>query len=358
MSITGKAATYVTPWDSDLNKILLDATFDIVEADLQTNDIVLKTLATPINPSDIAQLLGGYNKPIANLRLGTEESHPVHVGGNEGVFEVIRVGEEITNYQVGDVVIPKLPGFGTWRTYAIVNVTETDPTPLIKVNGLAVDQAAVVSINPSTAYQLLHQFINDWAPGDWIVQNAGNSQASKYLTQLARNEGVKVLSVIRDNKPQDLIDELVEFGAAKVVPESEFLDVGFKIEEVTGGGNVRLALNSLGGPTVLGLVRSLSQDGTLVTYGVLAGGAIEYDGKLQLFKNLSTKAYWLTANTKKDPQRKVETVEALTKLFNDGSIKVVPYNKVKYDASVPDYTKLVLETIAKSKSEKQVIIYE
>lgn len=359
MSIIGHAATYVTPWDNDVSKILIDSTFEINESELQTNEIVLQTLATPVNPSDVAQLLGGYNKPIAISRLGTKDSHPVHVGGNEGVFKIIRVGEEIKNYKVGDIVIPKLPGFGTWRSFALISIDEDDIEPFIKVNQLTIDQASIISINPSTAYQLLNQFINDWKLGDWIIQNAGTSQASKYLTQLANFKGVNVISIIRDNKSQDIIDELYELKATKVISESEFLDPNFKIESITNSGNVRLALNSLGGSTIPGLMKSLSNNGIMVTYGVLAGGHIEYDGKLQLFKNLSTRAFWLTANTKQNPQGKIDTVNELIKLFKDGSIKVVPFKKVRYNPnSIPDYTKFVVDTISKSKKEKQVIIYE
>lgn len=362
MSIIGKAATYVTPWDDDLSKLLLESEFEIIESDLQTNDVVLQTLATPINPSDISQILGGYNKPIANLRLGTEESHPVHIGGNEGVFKIIKIGEEIKNYEIGDIVIPKLPGFGTWRTFALVTINENDPEPFIKLNDLKnIDQASIISINPCTAFQLLNQFINDWNENnDWIIQNAGTSQASKYLTQLANLKGIKVISIIRDkNYKPEIIEELTSFHAHKIITESEFLNDNFKIENLTNGGNVRLALNSLGGKTVPGLMKSLSQNGIMVTYGVLAGGHVEYDGKLQLFKNLTTKAYWLTENTKKNPQSKIETVNELIKLFNEGLIKLVPYNKVKYDPKlIPNYTKFVVDTIANSKSEEQVIIYE
>ncbi|CAX45455.1 enoyl-[acyl-carrier protein] reductase [nadph, b-specific], putative [Candida dubliniensis CD36] len=359
MTITGKATTY-TASGSDLPNVLQQTIFEIDEAAIQPNDVVVKTLATPINPSDIAQIFGGYNDVVPSTRLGSDTTpQKLSVGGNEGVFKVIQIGSNVKNYQVGDVVIPKLPGFGTWRTHAVVDITQDNElTPFIKVNELAVDQAATISINPSTAYQLLHQFIKDWKSGDWIIQNAGNSQASKYLTQLARLINVNVLSIIRDGKPQELYDDLYNLGATKILSESEFLHPEFKIEDVTNGkGNVRLALNSLGGKTVGGLVKSLSRNGVLVTYGVLGGGEITYDGRIQLFKNISTRAYWLTANTKANPQSKINTVEAVSKLFKEGRIKVVSYNTVKFDPT-SDLKTTILSAINKSKTGKQVVIYE
>ena len=37
---------------------------------------------------------------------------------------MIQIGSNVKNYEVGDVVIPKLPGFGTWRTHAVVDITK------------------------------------------------------------------------------------------------------------------------------------------------------------------------------------------------------------------------------------------
>ena len=63
---------------------------------------------------------------------------------------MIQIGSNVKNYEVGDVVIPKLPGFGTWRTHAVVDITQdSDLTPFIKVNDLTIDQAAT--------FLLIHQ---------------------------------------------------------------------------------------------------------------------------------------------------------------------------------------------------------
>lgn len=355
--IEGTAVTY-TAHGRDLDQTLANTTFTI-NTPIKPNQILLRTLATPINPSDIGQIYGGYNVPRTIVDLGSTPNEPLHVGGNEGVYEIIEVGTDIKGYQASDIVIPKLPGFGTWRSCALVTITdEGDTTPLIKVNGLTLDQAATISINPCTAYQILHQYIHDWNTGDWVVQNAGNSQVSKYLTQIAKLMNISTLSVIRDGKSQQEIDQLYELGATKVISELEFLASDFDIGKITNNGNVRLALNSVGGITVPRLVESLSNDGFLVSYGVVGSAEIKYDGRLQLFKNLTTASYWLTANTKRDPQRKVDTVNKLIELYQDGKIRDVEYNKVAYNSKSQDLKSVVLKAIADSKNGKQVIIYE
>ncbi|EGW32681.1 uncharacterized protein SPAPADRAFT_61753 [Spathaspora passalidarum NRRL Y-27907] len=352
--VQGKAVTYAEH-GKDLATVLNDTSFTITTP-IQANQVLLRTLATPINPSDIHQIFGGYNVARNITDLGSTPNEPLHVGGNEGVYEVVEVGKSVQGYEVGDHVIPLLPGFGTWRTDVLVTI-EGDEKPFVKVNGLTLEQAATISINPSTAYQILEQYVKDWQAGDWIVQNAGNSQVSKYLTQLARLRGLKVVSVIRDDKSQDVIDELYDLGATKVIKESEFLSETFDITKVTDNGNVRLALNSLGGDSVGALVKSLSVNGFLVTYGIVAGTDIVYDGRIQLFKNITTTAYWLTANTKRNPQSKVETIGKLVELYKQNKIKDVPFDKVVYSRN-DDLKLAVLQAIAKTKGGKQVIVYK
>lgn len=59
--------------------------------------MLVRFLASPINPSDLNQIEGVY--PIKPA------SFPA-VGGNEGVARVESVGCEIKRFKVGDLVIP------------------------------------------------------------------------------------------------------------------------------------------------------------------------------------------------------------------------------------------------------------
>lgn len=356
-TVEGTAATYTTP-GSDFANVLKPTNFKIDFDAVKPSQLVLKALASPINPADLSQIVGGYNEPKRFTDLGTTPNDPVSVGGNEGVFKVVHVGSDAgSEFKVGDHVIPLLPSFGTWRSYATA-----EPKDLIKVNGISVDQASTISINPSTAYQILNQYVTDWdtkGGNDWIVQNSGNSQVSKFVIQLAKAlYNVNVISVIRDGKPQEVTDELIKLGAKHVINESEFTKEDFDITKYTNGGNVRLALNGSSDPTVPSLVKSLSKNGTLVSFGVVGGTKIEYDARLQLFKNLSTRSFWLTANTYANPDLKKDTVEKLVEIYKTGKISDVPYNKVSYKAG-QDLAKLVVDAIAESKkSGKQVIFYE
>ncbi|CUM68035.1 uncharacterized protein PRCAT00005750001 [Priceomyces carsonii] len=358
MIIKGNAVTYTE--FGELKKVLSLTQFEIDSSSLKPNEFLLQAIATPINPSDLVQIQGTYPSPPTPYNLG---GSTVYIGGNEGVFRVIEVGADAKKvYKKGDWVIPKLPSFGTWRTHALVAIEE-DKKPLIIISSdddeMTIEQAAVIGVNPCTAYQLIHNYIKDWKDGDWIIQNCGNSQVSRYLTQIARSENIKTISIVRNNKTKKQIDELYNLGATKVVNEEEFLSEDFNktLKSWVGDGRVRLAANSLGGPTVWPLVRSLSQDGFLATYGAMSSLEIKYSLVDQLFKNITTVAYWLSANNKKDPSSKTKTIEAIIKLYSEGILKTEGITERSYDSD-QNLLSTFSDAIEASSKGKQLIIFK
>ena len=81
---------------------------------------------------------------------------------------------------------------------------------------------------------------------------------------------------------------------------------------------------------------------------------------LQLFKNLTTAAYWLTKNTKENPQSKVDTVNSILELYEQGKIKNVDFTKVEYKLSddVNNFFDAYKLAIANSSKHKQVVVYK
>lgn len=376
VKINASAITYTE--SGDLNKILSGTSFKIDTEAIGPNQVVVQTLATPINPSDLNQLTGTYaSKAKFTSELGTP--NPVAIGGNEGLYKIISVGKDVNGYKCGDWVIPKMPSFGTWRTHAVVTMgQEENPDPFIKVSSdedssINIAQAATISINPCTAYQLIDQFIKDWDPNgnDWIIQNGGNSQVGKFVVQIAKIRNIKTISVIREGKSNqdEIIQELLDLGATKVITDKQAESQEFIKDVVPGwvnGGNVILALNCICGKSGAALVSHLTgnhlvdyRSPHLVTYGGMLGEPLIYSSSDSLFKNVSSKAYWLTANTKRNPQSKVDTVNKVLELYKQDSLKPVPFNSNEFNisSSSDEYIKLFMKSVADSKTGKQVIVY-
>lgn len=367
----GIALTY-TAFDKDVQKAVSTTEYDIDTDNLKHNQVALQALATPVNPSDLLQIKGQYTKPKDQELAGTE----VHIGGNEGLYKVINVGSGIEGFVKGDWVIPVLANFGSWRTLAVVDFDddESPQVPIIKVKDstkkdsrITLAEAATISVNPPTAYQLLQNYVTfDDEGKDWVIQNAGASQVSKFVLQLAKVWKINVISVIRGGKPdqKEIEQQLLTLGAAKVITEDDSQSERYEKEIIPGwvketGGSLKLALNSVGGKLASALVKHLSQDGFLVSYGQMVPESIEYLTSVQLFKNLTTKAFWLTKNTKKDPQSKVTTINAILDLYEKEQIKTIGFIKNTYrlNAGALLFFDVYKSAFANTSNGKQVVIF-
>jgi len=161
-------------------------------------EVIVKMRAAPINPADLNQIEGKY--PVRAPLPATP--------GFEGAGIVAEVGPDITNVAVGALVI--LPhNVGTWRDAVAVKADELVVVPA----GIEPVQAAMLKINPMTAWRLLHDYV-DLARGDWLIQNAANSGAGECVIQIARELGLKTVNVVR--RPE-LVEELRSLGGDVVL---------------------------------------------------------------------------------------------------------------------------------------------
>lgn len=322
---TIKSLVYSKHSISDPGSVLKVFTYPYQKSD----DILVRSLAFPINPSDINQLQGVYpSLPEKTKALGTEE--PSAIAGNEGLFEVISLPNGVSNLSVGDWVIPVDANTGTWSTHR----TFKSPSELIKVTGLDIYTAATVGVNGCTALQLVDNYAKWKGKNEWIVQNAGTSGVSKYVSQIAKARGIKTLSVIRDRDNFEEVASLLEtkFGATKVISETENQDRGFsktKLPLILGENpHIPLALNSVGGKSSSGIARKLSKNGLMLTYGGMSKQPVTLPTSLHIFKGIVSQGFWITENVKSHPELKVKSVKDFIKLYEDGHI-VSPKDEIE-----------------------------
>ena len=120
---------------------------------LTADTVHVKFLASPINPADVNMIQGAYPIKPMMQKLGDSE---LAVGGNEGVAEVIAVGDQVKNLKVGDQVVMAKSGYGTWRTHAAGLASDFQLLPKIEVPLI---QKATMTVNPCTAYRMLKDFV-------------------------------------------------------------------------------------------------------------------------------------------------------------------------------------------------------
>lgn len=237
----------------------------------EAGEVLVRILAAPINPADLNTIEGTY---------GVKPELPA-VPGIEGCGEVVESGS--ADYQPGDRVI-FLRRAATWATHTTVSADALFKLPA-DINPV---QAAMLKVNPATAWRLLHGFEN-LKQSDWVVQNLGNSAVGRCVIQLARDLGIRTISFVRK---AEQFDELKALGADQVLLDD---DEGFAAaKEILGGANASIAFNAVGGDSALRLMKLLRVSGTHVTYGAMGRKPITLPNGLLLFQDIRIRGLWVT----------------------------------------------------------------
>src|SRR5215469_5154934 len=218
--------------------------------DPTANEVLVAVEYTPINYSDLLTIRGRY---------GVRPALPSGLG-NEGVGHVLAVGAGVDHLRVGDRVVISAPRF-TWREQVLLQASGLFPLP----PGADPQQLAMLSINPPTAALLLGEYVA-LAPGDWVLQNAGNSGVGRSVIAIAKERGLRTVSLVR--RPE-LIDELVAAGGDIVLVDGA--GVSARVAAATGNAQIALALDGVGGEAMLSLSGCLGPGGTLVVYSAVSG---------------------------------------------------------------------------------------
>ncbi|HEY3902052.1 MAG TPA: 2-enoyl thioester reductase domain-containing protein [Chthoniobacter sp.] len=235
----------------------------------------VRLLAAPINPADLNVLEGKY--PIRPELPG--------IPGMEGVGVVEEVGAEVRQVRAGDRVL--LPaGYGSWREAGVL--AEADAMLRVVPAEIAPEQAAMLRVNPATAWCMLRDFV-DLQEGDFVIQNAANSAVGQLVIQIARARKFRTINLVR--RPE-VIEELRALGGDVVLLDDD--NAKDQIAAATGGAPVRLALNSVGGESALRVANALAFGGTHVTFGAMSRQPLRIPNGLLIFKDLRWRGFWIS----------------------------------------------------------------
>ena len=269
--------------------------------ELQSGEVRVEVKAAAINPADLNTIEGKY--PV-------RPSLPA-IPGVEGVGIVAATGSGVESLKVGSVVL--LPhGRGTWCEAVVAPEKDLIEIP----SDIPLEQAAMLKINPPTAYRMLHDFVT-LKPGDWMIQNAANSGVGRATIQIAKALGIRTVNIVR--RPE-LIDELKAEGGDVVLLEGE--DLKDRVKEATGGAKILLGFNSVGGESALNLANALANGGVIVTFGAMSKQPLRIPNGLLIFKDLSWRGFWLTRWYQKASREERDAMFAvLIPLLQSGKLK-------------------------------------
>merc|ERR1719309_1127207 len=176
---------------------------------------------------------------------------------------------------------------GTWRSHLV----EQEDFWIKIRNDIPITVAATIMINPCTAYRMLHDFVS-LTSGDWLVQNGGNSGVGQAVIQIARSQGIKTVSVVRNREDiEGLKKKLMDMGGDLVFTEEEF-----RSTQIWKSGKVarpKLGLNCTGGPSSLEICKALAEGGVHVTYGGMSRKPVTAATSHMIFKDLQLRGFWM-----------------------------------------------------------------
>lgn len=231
-------------------------------------EVIIKVLASPCNPSDIAFLRGGYN---------INKATPC-IPGFEAVGIIEFVGEGVSKKLLDKRVscFVQHDQSGSWSEFVI---STTDECIFLK-DEMPENQAACFAVNPFTAYGLFELAKDSGSKA--IIQNAAGGQVGKFIRVLAQGEGIKVINIVRR---AEQVEALIFEGETEVLNSSDenfAADLKLKARELEAD----ICFDAVGGEQSGMILNAMPNHSELILYGGLSGQNLANIDSLGLiFKN-------------------------------------------------------------------------
>ncbi|SDQ01267.1 NADPH:quinone reductase [Mucilaginibacter sp. OK268] len=309
----------------DPQNVLLLKQFD--KPTTKENQVIVKPLGSPINPSDFFFISGNYRvKPELPQIAGLEGA---------GIIESTGPGVDLP---VGALV--SFFSRNAWAEYVALSKDDV----LVLPDDFPVDKAIQFALNPITAWGLLERA--DLKTGDWLLITAGNSVVSKLIIQIAKLRSINVIATVRDDKNTAT---LTAYGAHVInVNKDDLIEY---VQQVTEGKGAHVALDAVGGKTGSDVLKCLQPGGRLIIYSRLSPDPIQLYSADVLYKNISINGFGIRAYLEsKTAEQKASIINSLVTIIGD------PQFKMEVAASFPlDNYQEAIKTAVEAKKEGKVL---
>jgi NADPH:quinone reductase-like Zn-dependent oxidoreductase len=253
---------------------------DVPAPEAGHGEVLVRMLASPINPSDLMYISGQYGlKPRLPATPGFEGVGVVEANGG-GILGRLRQGKRVA------VVNDRI---GNWGEYTTTNARQVIPVP----DDISDEQAATFFVNPATAIIMTREVLRI-PRGGWLLQSAAGGELGKMVIRLGKKYGFRTLNVVRR---RDQVLELKTLGADAVIVESDG-PIPEQVAKVAPEG-VRHAIDPVGGMTGTAIIEALAPGGRCLLYGSLSGETVSIHPRLAIGNSLRVEGFWLGQWAKK-----------------------------------------------------------
>ena len=214
---------------------------DVPLPEPKENEILVRVIASGVNPADPLILNGKYAK-----EFGT---HLPLVLGYDMAGVVVRAGAKVTKLRVGDPVYAYLLWGGGWAEYCISNEGES----AIKPKSFGFIDASAVPLAALTAWQALID-IGKIENGQTVLIHGGSGGVGSFAIQIAKAHGARVIATA-STANQDVLKQL---GAEVAIDYTKQ-----KFEEIAH--DIDLVLDPVGRDTLARSYGVVKKGGIVVT---------------------------------------------------------------------------------------------
>ena len=225
---------------------------DVVDPIIKDDEVLVKIYAAALNRADLLQRQGKYPSPA-----GCPEWMGLEIAG-----EIIEIGKNVTNWQVGDKVCALLGG-GGYAEYVAVKYNMLMPIP----KGLSMEEAAALPEAYATSY--LNLFIEGHLEaGQTAFIPAGASGLASVAIPMAKAFGARAItSVLSD----EIAEKIKPLGADVIINSTtQCVEDILKAEE-ENGTPVNVSMDCLCGETLGKSLPYMARGGYWIVISTLAG---------------------------------------------------------------------------------------
>lgn len=308
-------------------------------AKLNKGQVLVKMLASPVNPSDLVYLLGKYGLAPNNGAYVGFEGCGIVLDADAGLYGKWLIGKR--------VAVSAQPGIdGVWAKYAITKANFCLPVR----PSLSDEQAATIIVNPCTSVCLVDRAIALKAKA--IVINAAASQVGKGVIRYAKMLGIKTIATVRS---ESNVEVLTKLGADCVLLTTND-DFSEKLRLACKEFKATVLLDSVAAEDTPNLLKAMPNNATAIVYGRLTETFDPVGGLFSvadvIFRNIKIEGFWLAKYIgDAKPWQVISLSRKVQKLFEQGIFQTDIYASVNFD----DFP-AALDHYAKHKSDGKVIL--
>lgn len=290
-----------------INQYGENATFESKEVDnptLKNGQVLVKISASSVNTVDTMIRTMGENLPFS-------PATPAILGMDfAGTIE--KIGEEVTEFSVGDKVYGCAGGLGDLQGTLADYIAADSKLIALKPKNLTMKEAASLPLVGITAYEgLIRANVKS---GQKVLVHGGTGGVGHVAVQIAKHFGADVYSTVSSDEQKEIIKG---YGAEPINYKTE--QVEDYVKKHTNGAGFDVVYDSVGGENLIKSFEAAALNGQVATTVSLC----EIDLSTVHFKGLSLHVVFMLIpmihNFKREQHR--EILRHITKIIEAGDLK-------------------------------------